>query len=711
MKSLVKVFIILFGTFALVTFNRLYSTIDSYPHAKILETDSIFTGEFLKAVVLNNYISLKDYVMNEFNWRRSDLEDSLHNVSIYIPPKSLVRYEFNQKRNNLVSKFYPVLHKQKYKAYHLNNNLKDTSKIQLRNVGMNGDHYINPKNSSMRIKFGKHSNSYGKKASKNILRRETRKYSFDYFANVIFNQLSGGIKINSDPINFTVNGKSSPLFLMEDGFDKFLIEKNRRREGSIIEVGFNGKLNDYDHDHFKKHTKFYNYNYKSNDTLFTDLFIDEMNKGTISINKIDKEKLNCLILICFDFFGVHPIYDINLHWVHNPVSNLMEPTIREAAIDPKTTINEYINLRPNDFISNYLKQENLDLDSLRNHYYPKFDLEDSKLKMKKWKELYQPDFIKNRIDEIISELNSFKIDISNEDKTLNDSSFKIITFKGSYVIDKDIIIKEDEILDISFLNELIFKNDANLYIYGDIVNLNDQKSIWKVENGFSSIFVKSQKKITIKNIDFYGFSNLLDKKNHHYLPSAITFYKTDILVENCNFYNNIRGDDYINFFECKNVEVNNSQFNDVIADAIDSDFSNFIIKNSSFINIGNDAIDASGSVGKIQNVFFDNIFDKAISGGESSNLNVKNSSIINSEIGLVSKDGCILNFENIRFNNNKLNIAAFTKKMEYPKAQIFSDSKVENFLFERNVITNISKDRVEDVYSLMYGNEYGRKSK
>ena len=81
------------------------------------------------------------------------------------------------------------------------------------------------------------------------------------------------------------------------------------------------------------------------------------------------------------------------------------------------------------------------------------------------------------------------------------------------------------------------------------------------------------------------------------------------------------------------------------------------------------------------------------------------------EIGIVSKDGCNISFSNISFYNNKLNVTAFTKKIEYPKAEIFSNDLVDNFLFEKNVITNISDKRVDDVYSLMYGAQYGRESK
>jgi hypothetical protein len=709
MKSLLKIFIILFFTFSIVSVYRFYSIIESYTYVKVLDGNSLLTYDFSKSILINNYIAVKDYFMNDLSWRRSKFEDSLETVSIYIPPKNLVKLEYNQKRNNLVSKFYPILHKQKYKAYHLNNNVKDTSKIQLRNVGMNGDHYINPKNSSLRIRFGKHSNSYGKKAFKNILRRETRKFSFDYFANVIFKELCDGIEINSEPINFVVNGRKSPLFLMEDGFDKFLIEKNRRREGSIIEVGFDGKFDDSTHEYFKKTAQYYNYNYKSNDSLFTNEFISDMNKGIIPLSKIDTYKLNGLILICLDFFGIHPLYDINLHWYHNPVSNLMEPTIREAALDPQYSIENYIDLRKDDFIATYLKKSNLNLDSLRYVYYKNFDVEKVMSKMSKWNYLYQPDFVKIRVEKIINSLKSFKND-QNKIEPHNPVGKRVV-LRNIFKLNKDLIIKKDDTLVISDLNKLIFTKNANLYIYGNIEDNSANKSIWEVSDGRSSVYINSKSKIVLKNIDFYGFSNLDEKEKHHILPSAITFYKTNVLIDSCKFFNNQNGDDYVNFFKCNDVIVKNSHFNNVLADAIDSDFSNFIIKNSSFQDIGNDAIDASGSHGKIINVFFDNVFDKAISGGESSKLYVTDSSIVNSEIGLVSKDGCILNFENINFNNNKLNVTAFTKKIEYPNAQIFSKSKVENFLFEKNVITNISNVRVEDVYSLMYGNQYGRESK
>ena len=86
------------------------------------------------------------------------------------------------------------------------------------------------------------------------------------------------------------------------------------------------------------------------------------------------------------------------------------------------------------------------------------------------------------------------------------------------------------------------------------------------------------------------------------MTGAVTFYEADVSINNCKFLNNRGGDDYLNIIRSE-FDINNTLFQDVIADAFDSDFSKGKISNSLFINCGNDAIDASGSFIDIKNVF------------------------------------------------------------------------------------------------------------
>ena len=48
------------------------------------------------------------------------------------------------------------------------------------------------------------------------------------------------------------------------------------------------------------------------------------------LQKIDVNKTKSIIKLCLIVNSAHPLSDINLHWYYNPVTDLFEPTIREA---------------------------------------------------------------------------------------------------------------------------------------------------------------------------------------------------------------------------------------------------------------------------------------------------------------------------------------------------------------------------------------------
>ena len=49
-------------------------------------------------------------------------------------------------------------------------------------------------------------------------------------------------------------------------------------------------------------------------------------------------------------------------------------------------------------------------------------------------------------------------------------------------------LKSNENLDISNLNKLIFKSNANLYIFGNLINTQNKKSIWEVDGGLAQFY-------------------------------------------------------------------------------------------------------------------------------------------------------------------------------------------------------------------------------
>ena len=139
-----------------------------------------------------------------------------------------------------------------------------------------------------------------------------------------------------------------------------------------------------------------------------------------------------------------------------------------------------------------------------------------------------------------------------------------------------------------------------------------------IEGDYDNSILFDDCKVNISNSIFSNLSNF--KNDDIVLPSAITFYNSEVNIKNSTFKNNIIGDDFLNFYNSKFL-ITNSLIENSFADAIDSDFSNGEIYNLTLLNVGNDGLDFSGSTVKIQNSFFNYVQDKAISAGESSSFN------------------------------------------------------------------------------------------
>lgn len=290
-----------------------------------------------------------------------------------------------------------------------------------------------------------------------------------------------------------------------------------------------------------------------------------------------------------------------------------------------------------------------------------------------------------------------------------------IIIGGNFNIDETITYINKKII-ILPNSKITLKKDAYLIFKNCSVEILGTK-MYDIEfNGTinNSILFDNCKIVNISNSSFSNFSN--HENDDLILPSAITFYNSDIEIKNSIFENNIKGDDLINFYN-SNFNINNSIFRNSFADAIDSDFSNGVISNSLFENIGNDGIDCSGSIVKVVNTSIVNAKDKAISAGESTILKIYNSKILNSELAIVSKDGSKVYSGSNYLNNNRIDLSVFFKKDFYPPPflEIDSINRSSLNLFQKNVKiktkSNIKINYLEDVESLLYGNQYGKSSK
>ena len=232
-----------------------------------------------------------------------------------------------------------------------------------------------------------------------------------------------------------------------------------------------------------------------------------------------------------------------------------------------------------------------------------------------------------------------------------------------------------------------------------------------------SVLQTGKEKSIFKHVVFKGLSQVSD--TNWSLPGAVCFYESEVKIDNCLFYGNLRGDDYLNIVRSK-FELTNSSFHQVNADAFDGDFVNGSITNCFFSEIGNDALDFSGSNITVEKVRAENVGDKVFSAGERTKMQIGSSEAHFGEIAVAAKDWSEINIRNSKIINCKLAYTAFQKKPEFGPANITARyMKVEKterlHLIEKKSgllldgkPAPVTDKKVEDI---LYGAEYGKSSK
>lgn len=593
---------------------------------------------------------------------------------------------------------------QKFKSKIRYNDQNLSGKVKL--FGMNPDHYRDSNGHSLRVSYngGK---GLGKKRV-NVINPRSRGYISDFAANYIYKQLYDGIQIGYNPVKMKVNKQNYGIFLEEDFFDKYLIEKNFNRESVIFEILRKDSI------HF---------NYLGKDNSFKELSDSLSNKiknhKANLLELIDSDKLIGLITLSILANDTHQLLPINLHWYYNPVSGLIEPTYREGYFYPLNSSSitkslqriKSINLILKEFIDNIPDIENLiaqQIIRIQNSY--NILISNDEFKQYKFRMYGFESQVNKQLEIFESNLNSFDLapNLELNTKSKNIYIIRDTVFTNNFKVYKNenLIIKKG--VKIKLVNSFI-------EIYGGLKVLGEKNAQVQIEGQGSNatFFINSTENIKISHAKFIGF---VSKDGFWSLPAGITFYKSNKVTINDSFFsNNLKGDDFVNFFKCKNVNLENLYFSNVLSDAIDSDFSEISIKNSTFIGIGNDAVDASGGKIFVENCTFKKVQDKAISAGEGSSINSENNRIYNSALGIVVKDGSDLISNRDSLMDNQLDLVMFVKKpyYGYPKFTI-ENSMIQKNLIEKGCELNNFNQHInyqKDIESLLYGAVYGKSSK
>ena len=500
----------------------------------------------------------------------------------------------------------------------------------------------------------------------------------------------GFIGLKSKFIN-AESGGSKQLYFLQEGYDKYIVEGNKNREGILftfdksLEIKFTPKV---------LQKKNLNINNRIQDWL----------QGKLATGCLfDIDKVGGYLAL-YDAFYSGNNENIDIVFYLNPVSNLIELFCKKGNIN----INEelYKKVLTDKFI----------LAKLR----------DCKIKFSS-NETTKEIINKHKVGEFTGSLNwSISEDTlllaakNNCYSNYDFSSYFDLEGDQLTIKNKKIEITTPVIIPAGYSVEISNETKINLIKGGFILSY----SPVKVENSFigssdstgRGFHVINASKVSL--VESVVFNNL---KNLYFLtwklPSAVTFYESPVEIFNSQFLG-AKCEDALNIFRA-DYHLEGSVIKNTFSDAFDADFSNGVIKNCKVIDAGNDGVDVSGSQVEIINCEFIRIADKAISAGENSLINARNIIIKKASLGVVAKDLSTVNIQNSEIIDSEVVFCAFQKKNEFGPSRIgarnmtYSKFKEEN-LIEEGSSLKLDGEKVhnyrDDVRKYLYGNEYGKET-
>ena len=298
---------------------------------------------------------------------------------------------------------------------------------------------------------------------------------------------------------------------------------------------------------------------------------------------------------------------------------------------------------------------------------------------------------------------------------LDETSKVIYASSGNWVVDSNLIIPPGYTFKIGPGVKINLTSGANIISHSPVFfkgSLEKPIIIYSSDGvGQGIVVLNAHAPSEISNVVFEGLS--APRKFGFELTSAVTFYESDVSISHTTFKDNHHSDDSLNIIRSR-FTIDDSIFENSMADALDVDFGMGRINRSQFLNCGisdgnGDCLDFSGSQVEVTSVLINGAGDKGISAGENSAVGVIDTEINKAFIAVTSKDDSIVNLTGVEINNSEFGFVAYGKKSEFGPGRLnvdsFKQSNVkELYLIENNSILNLLGE-------VIVGNEKGLKER
>ena len=292
-------------------------------------------------------------------------------------------------------------------------------------------HYNEKKNLSYKVKINNEEKIFGLRKF-SLQKPRARNYAHEWLFHELISE-TDLIKIKYKFINLSVNGSKQSLYVVEEGFDKILLERNNRRNGPIFSLHeeysslfYNAKFEVYNKGYWLSEE---NLNFTNNARNK----LEEFRDGNITVNEVfDIDKwAKFLALTDINYYN-HATAAKSVKFFYNPVSALFEP----IGYDAHRAVPNY-----NDSIKNWMKLPILTAYESANRCSKNL------LKCKELSNSITGDFFLYKI-------------FFNNDKTINSKLFRayqkyVLKFSSKSYLDEFFKIKQKKL------------NKINNLIYGD----------------------------------------------------------------------------------------------------------------------------------------------------------------------------------------------------------------------------------------------------
>jgi hypothetical protein len=557
-----------------------------------------------------------------------------------------------------------------------------------------------------------------------------RNYGWELLINRYAREL-GIIAPSYIPVDFSVNGNSRGIYILEEGFTKELLEKNKRKNGPIFSVDEEFGLIFPDVIYKVHSRKKILKNSSSHYALAVkklSLLKSKYKDENFDIASVFDLKSWAKYFAVIDLFqAYHGAVPKSVKLYYNPSTSKFEPIFYDGHVgganyrnfifhDIVTTENltykkcgyactqpewfrVFFDKKNTNFLQLYKEslayvssEESLNLiqkiidgevEMFNNSMYSTFSPSDRVFIKGILPYYFDKEHLEYRVRLINSKLDNSVIighrDKSNiilntcvEQKDVNcrkNQLNKIINYFGKNIVNLESNDNNDlSLAAANYLAKDYKKKSGSITLdEGTVLIFIGDTELHNLQINGKGMLVQLGGSISIKNFRANNLKNI-------YVPgvnwsAAINIINSNAYLEDLSLFNTL-GEDSINIVSSNTSTKGSVSFFNIESDGLDVDFGKIDISTLNCNNIGNDCVDLSGALGTIGSINGRNIGDKMISIGEGSHIYTNMVSSINTGIGVAVKDSSVAHIEFFEAENTPLHFSVFNKKPYFSESSL-----------------------------------------